>query len=333
MNKIRIPFIEQGEQSECGLCCLAMIMSYYKCCYEIYELRSEYSIGRDGTNLLMLKRVAEEKGFKCKGFRINTIDDIMVPAILNENNEHFIVAEKRIKNSIVILDPQRGRYRLSNEDIKERNIYIGLKITKTKQVKERKRRKIFSAYKGLLKNSTYILIGVFLLTIILQMLALVSPISANYFVDLYISNRTFIDVKILLLFVLILMLIHFSLGSIKAILTVRLQRLFNENLAKSFADKILYLPNSFFKKRGAGDIVHRYSGTVIVREMLSSRIIEIWLDIGLVFVYNIYTFVLSPLFAIIMDIIAIIIIIISIFNVVKGQEYIAKEVMEEARTS
>lgn len=333
MNKLRIPFIEQGEQSECGLCCLAMIMSYYKCNYEIYELRLEHSIGRDGTNLLMLKRMAEQKGFECKGFRVNSIEDIMFPAILNVNNEHFIVAEKKIKNFIVILDPQRGRYRLSEEDIKERNIYIGLKITKTENVKERKKKKIFSAYKGLLKNSTRILISVFLLTIILQILALISPISANYFVDLYISNEKFIDIKILLLFVLVLMVVHFSLGSIKAIFTVALQRLFNENLSKSFVDKLLYLPNSFFSKRGAGDIVHRYSGTVIVREMLSSRIIEIWLDIGLVFVYNVYVFVLSPLFAVIMDILAVIIIFLSMFNVIKGQEYIAKEVMEEARTS
>lgn len=333
MNRIRIPFIEQGEQSECGLCCLAMIISYYKCNYEIYELREEYSIGRDGTNLLILKKMAEQKGFKCKGFRINTIEDIMFPAILNVNNEHFIVAEKRFKNFIVILDPQRGRYRLSEEDIKERNIYIGLKITKTADVKERKRKRIFGAYKGLLKNSTPIFISVFLLTIILQILALVSPISANYFVDRYISKGIFIDLKILLLFVMLLMIIHFSLGSIKAIFTVALQRLFNENLSKKFVEKILYLPHSFFKKRGAGDIVHRYSGTVIVREMLSSRIIEIWLDIGLVFVYNIYIFWLSPLFAVLMDMLAIVIIIISIFNVIKGQEYIAKEVMEEARTS
>ena len=129
------------------------------------------------------------------------------------------------------------------------------------------------------------------------------------------------------------MVLHFSLGSIKAILTVTLQRLFNENLSKQFVEKILYLSNSFFKKRGAGDVVHRYSGTIIVREMLSSRIIEIWLDIGLVFIYNIYIFVLSPIFAVIMDMLAIVIIIISIFNVMKGQEYIAKEVMEEARTS
>lgn len=98
-----------------------------------------------------------------------------------------------------------------------------------------------------MKNSTPIFISVFLLTIILQILALVSPISANYFVDRYISKGIFIDLKILLLFVMLLMIIHFSLGSIKAIFTVALQRLFNENLSKKFVEKILYLPHSFLK--------------------------------------------------------------------------------------
>lgn len=52
----------------------------------------------------------------------------------------LLLLKKDSKNFIVILDPQRGRYRLSEEDIKERNIYIGLKITKTADVKERKRK-------------------------------------------------------------------------------------------------------------------------------------------------------------------------------------------------
>lgn len=47
-----------------------MIMSYYKCNYEIYELREEYSIGRDGTNLLILKKWQNRKGLSAKDLEL-----------------------------------------------------------------------------------------------------------------------------------------------------------------------------------------------------------------------------------------------------------------------
>ncbi|MFC6604958.1 cysteine peptidase family C39 domain-containing protein [Ectobacillus funiculus] len=38
-RRSKVPFIEQMEQSECGLCCLAMIFSYYKSEVPLSELR------------------------------------------------------------------------------------------------------------------------------------------------------------------------------------------------------------------------------------------------------------------------------------------------------
>lgn len=54
--KRRIPFIEQMEQSECGLCCLAMVLSYFKSEYTLWELRDRWGGGRDGINLLIIKK-------------------------------------------------------------------------------------------------------------------------------------------------------------------------------------------------------------------------------------------------------------------------------------
>lgn len=38
-TRSRIPFIEQMQQTECALCCMAMIASYYKNDLSMYELR------------------------------------------------------------------------------------------------------------------------------------------------------------------------------------------------------------------------------------------------------------------------------------------------------
>lgn len=333
MKKFRIPFFEQSEQSECGLCCVAMIMAYYGCSYDIYELRSEYSLGRDGTNLLLLKNIAEKNGFMCKGFRINSINDISFPAILNEENKHFVVAEKRVKNSVVIIDPKKGRYRLDEDEFFEKNIHIGLEIKTSDKVKKRKSSFSLISYVQFMDGSFAISICALLLTVLLQLLALIPPISANYFIDNYIAQGNINISENLLIYIILLLLSYFSLGTIKSFLITELQQVFNGNLSGKLVKKILSLPNVFFQNRGTGDVVHRYTGIVVVREMLSTRIIDIWLNLGLVIIYDVYMFTISPTVAILMNIAAILIIAISILNIIGGQELIAKEVMEEGNTT
>ena len=123
------------------------------------------------------------------------------------------------------------------------------------------------------------------------------------------------------------------MGTIKSFLITELQQVFNGNLSGKLVKKILSLPNVFFQNRGTGDVVHRYTGIVVVREMLSTRIIDIWLNLGLVIIYDVYMFTISPTVAILMNIAAILIIAISILNIIGGQELIAKEVMEEGNTT
>ena len=333
MKKLRIPFFEQSEQSECGLCCVAMIMSYYGCSYDICELRSEYPIGRDGTNLLLLKNIAEKNGFVCKGIRINSINDISFPAILNEENKHFVVAEKRAKNSIVIIDPKKGRYRLDEDEFLEKNVHIGLEIKTSDKVK--KRHSLFSpiSYVQFMDGSFAIGICAFLLTALMQLLALIPPISANYFVDNYIAQENVNISEKFFIYIILLLLSYFFLGTIKSLLITELQQVFNGNLSRKLVKKILSLPNSFLQNRGTGDVVHRYTGIVVVREMLSTRIVDIWLNLGLVIIYDVYMFAISPMVAVLMNIAALLIIAISIFNIIGGQELIAKEVIEEGNTT
>lgn len=333
MKKLRIPFFEQSEQSECGLCCVAMIMAYYGCCYDIFELRSEYPIGRDGTNLLMLKDIAEINGFICKGFRINSINDISFPAILNEENKHFVVAEKRVKDSVVIIDPKKGRYRLDVDEFLEKNIHIGLEIKTSDKVKKRCSSYSLISYAQFMDGSFVIGIFAFWLTALLQLLALIPPISANYFVDNYIAQGNVNFSEKFLIYIILLLLSYFLLGTIKSLLITELQQVFNGNLSRKLVKKILSLPNAFFQNRGTGDVVHRYTGTVVVREMLSTRIVDIWLDLGLVIIYDVYMFTISPMIAVLMNIAALLIICISIFNIIGGQELITKEVIEEGNTT
>ncbi|MDI3410354.1 cysteine peptidase family C39 domain-containing protein [Bacillus sonorensis] len=68
----RVPFIEQMQQTECALCCIAMISSYYKNDLSMYEVRERMGNGRDGTTLFHLKKLAEQLNFDTKSYKADS---------------------------------------------------------------------------------------------------------------------------------------------------------------------------------------------------------------------------------------------------------------------
>lgn len=328
-HKSSIPYYEQSENSECGLCSLAMIFSYYYCEYTINELRESYAVGRDGLNLLLIKNIAESKGFATQAFRINSAEDILFPAVLNVNKAHFIVAERKTKNGLLIVDPARGKYEITDGDIHRLNITLGVQIVGTEQSEERKSKSEFRLLKHIKSGASLIAISV-LFTIVLQGITLAVPILISKMIDNISSIENLLRWEILLPGFLGVMLVYFVLSIGKEKLLVRLQVKINKEISQQFVWKLLSLPIRFFANRGSGDIVHRYTGAVVVREIISSKIIAIWLDFGLIIIYSIYMLSISPKFFGIIMLFALVMGGFSFVSVRKSRELLTKEVVEEA---
>ncbi|MDE7057044.1 MAG: hypothetical protein K2O64_07430 [Lactobacillus sp.] len=75
-------YIEQLTTSECGLACLAMIMSEYKVDCSMTKLRSQWQVGRDGLTFRDIKKIANYYGLNCKGIRTNDIKLVEYPGII-----------------------------------------------------------------------------------------------------------------------------------------------------------------------------------------------------------------------------------------------------------
>ncbi|MDR0270284.1 cysteine peptidase family C39 domain-containing protein [Paenibacillus sp.] len=122
MARRRVPYVAQMHQSECGLCCLAMLSAYYQKEVSLYSLRERADIGPNGITLLQLKKIAESLGFDVKAYRIESINQfkqVTLPAILHWNHEHFVVLEKIDRNNAHIVDPPFGRIKLSLKNFSE----------------------------------------------------------------------------------------------------------------------------------------------------------------------------------------------------------------------
>ena len=114
----KVPFIEQMHQTECGICCLAMILEYYHSKESLARIREELEIGRDGLKLSQLYAYAKKRNMDAKVFSADfeALQKMPLPAIAFWNQEHYIVIERIKKKEVVIVDPAIGRICMSHED-------------------------------------------------------------------------------------------------------------------------------------------------------------------------------------------------------------------------
>ncbi len=68
-NRVRVPFVLQMENVECGAASLAMIIKYYgKNSISLEQLRIDCAVSRDGVSAKGIKLAAIKNGLKCNAF-------------------------------------------------------------------------------------------------------------------------------------------------------------------------------------------------------------------------------------------------------------------------
>ena len=122
--KNKVPFIEQHQKTECGLCCVAMVSSYYKHEISVKDLRSIKETGRDGTSFQNLIELLEGMGFAVKSFRfpkerMDAFKNIKTPAIALWESKHFIVIERVTSKFVWVADPELGKLKYSFGEFSE----------------------------------------------------------------------------------------------------------------------------------------------------------------------------------------------------------------------
>ena len=83
MRKVR--YIAQIQQTECGLCVIAMILNYYNAHYSLYDIRQSVQVGRDGISAANLLEILGKFGMDTQAYRcsdINVLQKLTVPFIV-----------------------------------------------------------------------------------------------------------------------------------------------------------------------------------------------------------------------------------------------------------
>ncbi len=132
--------ILQGETAECGLACLAMVLSHYKANYSLHELREKYAVSSKGLSLNSLVDISEKCQMTAQVFRCSAEDvtALHFPAILIWKENHFVVLKGYKHNKFTIYDPASGISRVDQDELSKHFSGIALELSPTQQFHPRK---------------------------------------------------------------------------------------------------------------------------------------------------------------------------------------------------
>lgn len=312
----KVSYIEQMEHSECGLACIAMILSYYNHHASLTELRDEFGIPKGGGSFFHLAMIAQEKGIKATGFKSNTtsLKEFKLPLILHWNDKHFIVLE-RIKNkTYYIVDPEMGRRKLSLKEFERSYSGVALSFEPTESFVEKKKKyNVSFFFETILKQKNRILTLIFL-SLVVQLVSIGIPLLTKWVTDEVLLMEKKPLLTIFGYSLLSIFLLNLVLSLVKGVVVTKLQTKMDSHMMSIFIKKLFQLPYSFFENRSSGELLYRSNLNTHIRQILSNNSISFFIDILLIFTYLIIMFTYSRTLALVVLTIGIILMIIIVMN-------------------
>ncbi|WP_313076153.1 peptidase domain-containing ABC transporter [Lacrimispora sp.] len=311
MSKIK--FMSSYEHSECGLVCVAMILDFYIKEGSLTELREHYGVPIGGFNVSQMVEILSNYGVPSKAIKVSDIsilNKINEPFIAYWNANHFVVVEKIKNNKVVIVDPAKGKSKITINEFKKSfsNIVICTEIIE-KKCKRKKLKNNFLL--KAIKESSKPLIFTTFFSFLLQILTLFIPIYIKKIIDnyKYIENYK----KIFLVMTLVI-LFYFSFSIIKVRIITIFQNNFDRALTSKTISHLMKLPLKFFVNRGKGEIIFTINSNQYIRAILSSQMISLFIDVVFLFFYLLLMLFYSIKLSLLTVIIGIILVSISIIN-------------------
>jgi ATP-binding cassette, subfamily B, bacterial len=287
---------------ECGLACLTMILNYYGCGISLPELRMRCGVDRDGLSALEIVRTARDHGMRVRAVSLprNDFRFVALPAIVHWEFNHFLVVERWSRKHVDVVDPDRGRCRLTQDEFDAGFTGVVIILEPGADFDHRaaiRPRTTFRAYvMQYARQAPGTFMQIFAVSLLLLLLGLALPILTKVVVDQVLPFRMRNVMPILAIGILVLFLAQFVATLLREWLLVYLRARIDVSMMLGFVEHLLRLPYKFFQQRSTGDLLARVSSNVTLRELLSNQLLSTVMDSGLVMLYLLVLLWQSPPF-------------------------------------
>lgn len=274
--KKTLPMIYQGEHSECGLACIAMISAYHEGQIDLFQLRRSYKIGAKGLDLGQIVEIFDSLHFDSRPVKLDklSIRHLQLPAIIHWGMDHFVVLKSINKRFFNIHDPSSGCRQVSKEHFFKKFTGIALEVTPSKSFEKSVAKKsigfknLWSKTSGLTKALSLTVAA----SLITHLLSLGLPFYLQITVDSVLPSSNLTLLNFILLGFLFIVLIHSLLTAIRDLTILRMSTQLDLQISNNIFNHLIRLRYRFFEPRSTGDILTRFSSIDQIRDIISNSV-------------------------------------------------------------
>ncbi len=289
----------QAEAAECGLACLATVAGLHGRAESLSELRRRFPMSLGGTTLKDLIDCADRLGFSARPIRcdLDELSKLDTPAILHWSLDHYVVLLRVSRKSILIADPARGERTLSFEEASRHFTGIALELTPAPHFEKRTEaeRVLLSDLWGRLTGFKPFLAQMLFLTLMLQVVALLTPLANQIIIDDVIARGDRELLAVVLLGFAVLILIQTAIQTLRGFIQLHAGQRLSIHLSGNLLKHLLRLQTAFFERRHVGDVLSRFSSLQPVQAFLTNGLVGVALDAAMVIPVAVVMVLYSPL--------------------------------------
>jgi ATP-binding cassette, subfamily B, bacterial len=309
-GKRRVPIQHQVSAVECGAACLAMMLSYYGRKTSIAEVREQCGLGRDGLSALSIVKAARKYGLRVRALSLQESDlgFVTLPAIVHWEFNHFIIVERWSPKGVTVVDPARGRRRLSIKEFDEGFTGVVIMLepgTHFMRGSKPTPLSLWSYTRSYCKQSPSAILQVIIASLFLQLLGLVMPFLTEVTIDQLIPMKMLAMLELLGIGMVMVVLSQLVIRLLRASILLYVQSHVDITMMLNFFEHLLSLPQRFFLQRSSGDLLARVSSNIVIRDTISNQLFSTLLDGGFVIVYLLILLSQSLAFSIVVVVIGI----------------------------
>ncbi len=301
-KKLQQTFIQQHDQSDCGVACLLSLIEYYGGSNNLEKLRELSGTTKQGTTLLGLYQAANKLGFTAQGNEadiqavIDHKEPLILHVIIEERLQHYIICYGYEKDKFIIGDPAKGISTYTKEELE--TIWISktcLTLTPNKDfVKtETQNKNKKQWFLKLLKEDYRLISFSVLLGLGIAILGMAMAIFSQKLIDDILPSKDFTKLITGIALVAFLLLVRVLFTALRDYFLIRQTKDFNNRIVDSFYSSLLNLPKPFFDTRKIGELVARLNDTQRVQRVISQIIGDVVINalvtivsLGFLFYYS-----------------------------------------------
>ena len=301
MAKIaKVPVVMQMEALECGAASLCMILAHHGKWLPLEQVRLDCGVSRDGSNAKYIVKAAKAYGLKAQGYRKepSALHDIVFPAIIHWNFNHFVVLNGFKKDKAVLNDPARGTVEVPLDEFDKAFTGIVICFEKTESfLPEGKPRSVWGFARKRLQGTAAAFAFVILTGILTAGIGMITPLFSRVFMDNILSGKNPEWLMPFITAMLFTLVFQFVISVIQGVYWLKIEGKLAIEANASFMWHVLRLPVEFFSQRFAGDIASRQSSNESIATTLIGHLAPIFMNIILLVFYLVvmlnYSIILS----------------------------------------